>query len=49
VEFRAVPRVQNAIAVLTVAAAIAMLGLTLALPRMSVLVTEPPLAYADAR
>ena len=42
------PRVQNAIAVLTVAAAIAMLGLTLALPRMSVLVTEPPLAYADA-
>ena len=48
VEFRAVPRVQNAIAVLTVAAAIAMLGLTLAVPRMSVLVTEPPLAYADA-
>jgi hypothetical protein len=48
VEFRAVPRVQNAIAVLAVAAAIAMLGLTLAVPRMSLLVTEPPFAYADA-
>ena len=42
------PRVQNAIAVLAVAAAIAMLGLTFAVPRMSVLVTEPPFAYADA-
>ncbi len=41
------PRVQNAVAVLAVAAAIAMLGLTLAVPRMSVL-TEPPFAYADA-
>jgi hypothetical protein len=47
-EFRAVPRVQNAIAVLAVAAAIAMLGLTLAMPRMSLLVTETPLAYSDA-
>ena len=47
-EFRAVPRVQNAIAVLAVAAVIAMLGLTLAVPRMSLLVTEPPFAYADA-
>ena len=36
------------IALLAVAAAIAMLGLTLAVPRMSVLVTEPPFAYADA-
>jgi hypothetical protein len=45
---RAVPRVQNAIAVLAVAAAIAMLGLTLAVPRMSLLGTEPPFAYADA-
>ena len=26
----------------------AMLGLTLAVPRMSLLVTEPPFAYADA-
>ena len=41
------PRVQNAIAVLAVAAAIALLGLTLAVPRMSLLATEP-LAYADA-
>ena len=48
VEFRAVPRVQNAIAVLAVAAAIAMLGLTLAVPRMSLLGTQPPFAYADA-
>jgi hypothetical protein len=48
VEFRVVPRVQNAIAVLAVAAAIAMLGLTLAVPRMSLLATEPPFAYADA-
>ena len=48
VEFRAVPRVQNAIAVLAVAAAIALLGLTLAVPRMSLLGTEPPFAYADA-
>jgi len=47
-EFRAVPRVQNAIAVLAVAAAIALLGLTLAVPRMSLLGTEPPFAYADA-
>ena len=31
-----------------VAAAIAMLGLTLAVPRMSLLATEPPFAYADA-
>ena len=45
-EFRAVPRVQNA--VLAVAAAIAMLGLTLAVPRMGLLGTEPPFAYADA-
>ena len=48
VEFRVVPRVQNAIAVLAVATAIAMLGLTLAVPRMSLLGTEPPFAYADA-
>jgi len=48
VEFRAVPRVQNAIAVLAVAAAIALLGLTLAVPRMSLLGTEPPFAYTDA-
>jgi|RhiMethySRZTD1v2_1073278.scaffolds.fasta_scaffold404075_1 hypothetical protein len=48
VEFRAVPRVQNAIAVLAVAAAIALLGLTLAVPRMSLLGTEPPFTYADA-
>src|SRR5215208_3049291 len=48
VEFRAVPRVQNVIAVLAVAAAIAMLGLKLAVPRMSLLATEPPFAYADA-
>ena len=47
-EFRAVPRVQNVIAVLAVAAAIAMLGLTLAVPRMSLLGTEPPFAYVDA-
>jgi hypothetical protein len=48
VEFRAVPRVQNAMAVLAVAAAIALLGLTLAVPRMSLVGTEPPFAYADA-
>ena len=47
-EFRALPCVQNAIAVLAVAAAIALLGLTLAAPRMSLLATEPPFAYADA-
>ena len=41
-------RVQNAIAVLAVAAAVALLGLTLAVPRMSLLGTEPPFAYADA-
>jgi len=34
--------------VLAVAAAIAMLGLTLAVPRMGLLGTEPPFAYADA-
>jgi hypothetical protein len=45
VEFRAVPRVQNAVAVLAVAAAIA---LTLAVPRMGLLGTELPFAYADA-
>ena len=39
---------QNAIAVLAVAAAIAMLGLSLAVPRMSLLGTEPPFAFADA-
>jgi len=34
--------------VLAVAAAIAMLDLTLAVPRMSLLVAEPPFAYPDA-
>jgi hypothetical protein len=41
-------RLQNAIAVLAVAAAIAMLGLTLVVPRKSLLMTETPLAYVDA-
>ena len=40
-------RLQTVIAVLAVAAAIAMLGLTLVVPRKSLLISETPLAYAD--
>ncbi|HEX8165341.1 MAG TPA: hypothetical protein VF601_06070 [Beijerinckiaceae bacterium] len=41
-------RVQNAVAIAAVAAAIVMLGLTLVVPRKSLLVTDAPFAYADA-
>ena len=41
-------QVQNAVAVLAVMAAIAMLALTLVVPRKSLLLTDTPAAYADA-
>jgi hypothetical protein len=41
-------RLQTATAVLAVAAAIAMLGLTLVVPRKSLLTSETPLAYDAA-
>jgi hypothetical protein len=41
-------RVQNAIAVAAVMAAIMMLGLTLVAPHRSLVVTDAPAAYADA-
>jgi hypothetical protein len=41
-------QVQNAVAVLAVMAAIAMIALTLVVPRKSLLLTDTPAAYADA-
>jgi hypothetical protein len=41
-------RFQNSIAVLAVMAAIALLAVTLVVPRKSLLLIEPPAAYADA-
>src|SRR5215203_4419875 len=41
-------RFHNSIAVLAVMAAIALLAVTLVVPRKSLLLIEPPAAYADA-
>ena len=45
---RAGALLQNAVAVLAVMAAIAMLGLTLVSPRASLLLIETPAAYTEA-
>jgi hypothetical protein len=42
-------RLQNSIAVLAVMAAIALLAVTLVVPRKSLLLVETPAAYANAR
>jgi hypothetical protein len=42
-------RLQNSIAVLAVMAAIALLAVTLVVPRKSLLLVETPATYANAR